>query len=65
MSKMVDVEAKIKWETENAWKVSNEKVEEVWLPKVIKGEEVECDEGDNGWAVFTIPAWLAAEKGLV
>jgi len=63
---MVDVEAKIKHETPKAWLIENEvTTEPVWLAKLLNGDEIECDEGEKGWAVFTMPEWLATEKGLV
>jgi hypothetical protein len=67
MARMVDVEAKIKWEKEKSWLIANEVTGEegTWVPKYINGIPIECDEGKGGWAVFTMPEWLAAEKGLV
>lgn len=50
----------LKWETEKAYRVFDGK-EDIWLPKsqvedmrrVIKGH------------IFTIPHWLAEEKGII
>jgi len=64
--RMVDVEIKIKHETEKAYLVENEiTTSPVWIPKLINGEEYEVDEGERGWAVITVPEWWATEKGIV
>lgn len=65
--KTCSVEVKIKHETENAYLVANDHTSEdgVWVPKRINGEEYEVDEGEKGWAIFTVPEWWAAAKGLV
>ena len=65
MSKNVDVEAQIVWETDAAWKISNDKATDVWIPKHMSNGDIEIDEGDEGWAVFTMPEWFAVQKGLI
>lgn len=55
-SSLVDIAAEIKRETDKAWLVSDGE-REVWLPK----SQAEFD----GTATFTMPEWLALEKGLI
>lgn len=51
----IEVEAEIVRETDRAWLLDIEG-EEVWLPK----SQVK----DNGDGTFTVPEWLAMERGL-
>lgn len=53
---LYEFEATIRRETEEALLLFDGEIE-VWLPKVY----VE----DNGDGTFTIPSWLAVDKGLV
>lgn len=53
---LVDVEAHIKAETDKAWKLFDGSVTE-WVPKSL----VE----DNRDGTFTMPEWLAEEKGFI
>lgn len=53
---LFDVAAEIKGETEKAWKLFDGKVTD-WVPK----SQVE----DNKDGTFTMPIWLAKEKGFV
>ncbi len=55
-SKLVDIEAELRMETERAYKIFDGK-RAVWVPKNI----VERN-GDGTW---TMPRWLAVEKELV
>jgi len=56
MKELVDIEAKIRGETEKAYKLwDGIKLE--WVPK----SQVE----DNGDGTFTMPRWLAEEKGFI
>lgn len=54
-SDLVDVELELRFETGDAFKVSDGTIV-CWLPKS------QCERDGN---VFTMPEWLAAEKGLV
>lgn len=62
-----DVEVRIHYETDDAYLVSTDGVKDnaKWVPKRIKGEEYEVDEGKGGWAIITVPEWWATEKELV
>lgn len=61
---LVDVDADMKVETEKAYGVSIGEVDPdtgkdvlIWLPKS------QCQKNDDG--SFTLPEWLAIDKGLV
>lgn len=54
-SELFDMAAKIKAETDKAW-LLNDGTREEWVPK----SQVE----DNGDGTFTMPQWLAEEKGF-
>ncbi len=54
--KLVDVEAEIRGETEKALRLYDGKEME-WVPK----SQVE----DNNDGTFTMPEWLAKEKGFI
>ena len=55
-SELFDLAAKIVGETDKAWRINDgTKVE--WVPK----SQVE----DNGDGTFTMPEWLAKEKGFI
>jgi hypothetical protein len=53
--RLVDIEAEIKGETPKAYRLYDGKETE-WVPK----SQVE----DNGDGTFTMPMWLAEEKGF-
>lgn len=53
---LADIEAELQIETANAYRLYDGKTT-VWVPKRM----VE----DNGDGTFTMPLWLATEKGLV
>lgn len=55
-SELVDIEAKVRIERPKAWLLHDGKKTE-WVPK----SEVE----DNGDGTFTMPAWLAKDKGFI
>lgn len=55
-SKLYDFAAELKHETANAYLV-NDGDKDYWLPKSMTE--------DNGDGTFTIPQWLAEEKGIV
>jgi hypothetical protein len=55
-ARLTDVAAEVRRETEHAWLIFDGAVE-VWLPKSL----VE----NNGDGTFTLPEWLATEKGLL
>ena len=55
-SKLHDFEAELKHETANAYLV-NDGDNDYWLPKKL----IE----NNGDGTFTIPEWLAVDKGIV
>lgn len=55
--KLVDVKAEMRWETANAWKINDGKRED-FVPKSL----VEWNEEDG---TFTMPYWLAKEKGFI
>ena len=55
-SKLIDIAAEIKAETDKAWKLFDGATES-WVPK----SQVE----DNGDGTFTMPEWLAEDKGFV
>jgi hypothetical protein len=54
--KLFDFAATLKHETESAYLV-NDGDKDYWLPKKLTE--------DNGDGTFTIPEWLAVEKGIV
>lgn len=66
-SDLVDLTLFLHVETDKAWRVSDNgsDTKAVWLPK--SQVEMEPLPGSKGGreAVFTIPEWLAIEKGLV
>lgn len=55
-SELFDLAAEIKGETDKAWRLSDGTKTE-WVPK----SQVE----DNGDGTFTMPEWLAREKGFI
>lgn len=55
-SDLVDIAARLRGETEKALRISDG-VTEAWVPK----SQVE----NNGDGTFTMPEWLAEEKGFV
>lgn len=55
-ARLFDVEAEVRAETDLAWLLSDGKME-AWVPK----SQVE----DNGDGTFTMPEWLATDKGFV
>jgi hypothetical protein len=55
-SELFDMAAQIKAETERAYLLTDGTCE-AWVPK----SQVE----DNGDGTFTLPAWLAADKGFL
>lgn len=68
MSKLIDIAAELRHETDNAYLLwdgreeeevggKNKKELRVWVPK----SQVE----DNGDGTFTMPEWLALEKGFI
>ena len=52
----VEIEGEVVRETERAWLIDVDG-DEIWLPKSI------CTDNEDG--TFTVPEWLAIEKGLV
>lgn len=54
--KLFDIPAEIRGETERAWKLFDGTRSE-WVPK----SQVE----DNGDGTFTMPLWLAKDKGFI
>jgi hypothetical protein len=54
--KFIDVAAEIRGETEKAWRLFDGKTTE-WVPK----SRVD----DNGDGTFTMPEWLAKDKGFI
>jgi hypothetical protein len=54
-ARLTDIACQVRRETERAWLIFDGSVE-VWLPK----SQVE----NNGDGTFTLPEWLATEKGL-
>lgn len=55
-SELFDMAADVIAETDKAW-LLNDGVSEEWVPK----SQVE----DNGDGTFTMPEWLAKEKGFI
>lgn len=55
-SELFDLSAEIKGETDRAWRLSDGITTE-WVPK----SQVE----KNGDGTFTMPEWLAKEKGFI
>lgn len=55
-SELFDMAAEIEVETAKAWKLTDG-VRSEWVPK----SQVE----DNGDGTFTMPEWLAKEKGFI
>ena len=55
-SELFDLAAEIKGETDKAWRLFDGATTE-WVPK----SQVE----DNGDGTFTMPLWLAKDKGFV
>jgi hypothetical protein len=56
-AKIIDIAAELRHETARAYLVHDGR-QDVWLPKSL----VEYDERDK---VFTMPEWLAQDKGLI
>ena len=54
--KLFDVTAEVMGETEKAWRL-NDGAKEAWVPK----SQVE----DNGDGTFSMPEWLAKDKGFI
>jgi hypothetical protein len=55
-SELIDIAVQIKGETQSAYRIYDGKKTE-WVPK----SQVE----DNGDGTFTMPEWLAMEKGFI
>lgn len=55
-SKLTDIAAQLRHETDRAYLISDGATE-VWLPKS------QAERNDDG--TFTLPEWLAREKGLI
>jgi hypothetical protein len=55
-AELVDISAEVRMETEKAWRLHDGAVTE-WVPK----SQVE----DNGNGTFTMPEWLAKDKGFI
>ena len=60
LTKTIEVYLDIKHETDKAYKVSDG-VSEDWLPK----SQVDVTEETKNGATFTVPEWLAKEKGFI
>ena len=58
-SNLVDIEAVVRRETDRAYLLFDGKTE-AWVPKSL----VEPDVGSNH-SIFTMPEWLASERGLI
>ena len=56
-SDLVDVDATLRHETGKAYLLDHGADEPAWVPK----SQVE----DNGDGTFTMPEWLAIEKGMI
>jgi len=56
VKELVDIEAEIRSETQNAW-LLHDGTKTEWVPK----SQVE----NNGDGTFTMPTWLGIEKGFV
>ena len=55
-SDLTDIAARVERESEKAWLVDDGD-RKVWLPKSLVEQ--------NGDGTFTLPEWLAKEKGLI
>jgi hypothetical protein len=55
-SRLIDIAAEIRGETEKAWRLFDGKTTE-WLPKS------QVEQNDDG--TFTMPEWLARERGFI
>ena len=53
---LVDIEAKVRGETDKAWRLFDGKTTE-WVPKS------QVEKNDDG--TFTMPEWLAQDKGFI
>jgi len=53
----------VKHETDGAYLVHDGE-NDVWLPKSQIQEKTEINKRQNAWQ-FTIPEWLAIEKGII
>lgn len=56
-SGIIDLAGTIVGETEKAWRVDFGEKEPIWIPK--------SQAEDNGDGTFSMPEWLATEKGLI
>lgn len=56
-NEMTEVDARLIRETEMAFLIDDGSGEQVWIPKSLTVYD--------GGSTFTIPEWLAIEKGLV
>lgn len=55
--KLVDIEAEIEGETEKAWRLNDGNDHIEWVPKS------QAEKNDDG--TFTMPEWLAKDKGFI
>lgn len=60
-SDLVEVEAGLRDETEKAFCLSRDGSESIWIPK----SQCEIERGKNNCHTFTMPEWLANDKGLI
>ena len=64
MSKETEICLEVIRETEKAYQVSDDGQETTqWIPKSLVEPEQACGAGDT--VVFTMPEWLAVEKGFI
>lgn len=55
-SKLIDIAAELKGETDKAWRIYDGSRTE-WVPKL------QVEQNDDG--TYTMPEWLAQEKGFI
>lgn len=63
MAKPIEICVAIKRETPAAFLVSDDGEKTTWVPKSQIKTDQDCGPGDT--VVFTMPEWLAIEKGFI
>jgi len=63
MSKDIEICVEIKRETDAAFLVTDDGNSQSWLPKSQIQTDQNCEPGDT--VIFTMPEWLAIDKGFV
>lgn len=63
MRTTIEICLTIVYETDHAYLVTDDGETEVWIPK--SQAKPDCDCGKDDTVTFTMPEWLAIEKGFI